>query len=71
PRDHASGGDHAAITLVEYGDYECSFCGRAYPIIKNIRRLQLADDAPLKMPPPRFRSLSDDERELVIAELAN
>ncbi|MDB4955683.1 MAG: disulfide bond formation protein DsbA, partial [Myxococcales bacterium] len=42
PRDHASGGDHAAITLVEYGDYECSFCGRAYPIIKNIRRLQLA-----------------------------
>jgi protein-disulfide isomerase len=38
PRDHASGGDHAAITLVEYGDYECSFCARAYPIVKNVRR---------------------------------
>ncbi len=38
PRDHASGGDQAAITLVEYGDYECSFCGRAYPIVKNVRR---------------------------------
>jgi len=38
PSDHVSGGDHAAMTLVEYGDYECSFCGRAYPIVKNVRR---------------------------------
>ena len=22
-RDHISGGAHAAVTLVEYGDYEC------------------------------------------------
>jgi protein-disulfide isomerase len=37
-RDHATATDHAAITLVEYGDYECGYCGRAYPIVKNIRR---------------------------------
>ena len=38
PRDHVSGSERAAITLVEYGDYECGFCGRAYPIVKNVRR---------------------------------
>ena len=35
-----------------------------------ITRLQLADDDPLKMPPPRFRVLSPDELTLVIAELS-
>jgi len=35
-----------------------------------IGRLQLADSDPAKMPPPRFRSLSDAERALVIAELS-
>jgi len=34
PRDHVQGGEHASITLVEYGDYECPHCGRAYPIVK-------------------------------------
>jgi len=38
PRDHAQGGTHAIVTLVEYGDYECPHCGKAYPIIKNIQR---------------------------------
>jgi hypothetical protein len=35
-----------------------------------IARLQLPDDDPLKMPPPRFRVLSTDELALVIAELS-
>ena len=37
-RDHAQGAASAAITLVEYGDYECPHCGRAYPFVKEIQR---------------------------------
>jgi protein-disulfide isomerase len=42
-KDHVSGNPDAAIELVEYGDYECPYCGRAYPIVKDIQR-QLASD---------------------------
>jgi protein-disulfide isomerase len=37
-RDHSEGPANAAVTLVEYGDYECSHCGLAYPIVKEVRR---------------------------------
>jgi protein-disulfide isomerase len=37
-RDHAEGGAEAPVTLVEYGDYECPSCGRAYPIVKAIQQ---------------------------------
>ena len=40
--DHAIGPDDAPITLVEYGDYECPYCGRAFPILKQLRET-LAD----------------------------
>lgn len=36
--DHIYGDPDAIIELVEYGDYECPYCGRAYPIVKNIQR---------------------------------
>jgi protein-disulfide isomerase len=36
--DHAQGGAHAPITLVEYGDYECPHCGHAYPIVKRVQK---------------------------------
>lgn len=29
--DHVQGDKNARITLLEYGDYECPYCGLAYP----------------------------------------
>jgi protein-disulfide isomerase len=37
-RDHIQGPVNAPIKLLEYGDYECPFCGRAYPIVKAIQK---------------------------------
>jgi protein-disulfide isomerase len=36
-RDHIQGPADAAVTLVQYGDYECPYCGAAYPIIKEVQ----------------------------------
>jgi protein-disulfide isomerase len=37
-RDHIQGPGSAPVTLVEYGDYECPYCGMAYPIVKSLQR---------------------------------
>lgn len=38
-KDHAQGTSNAIIELVEYGDYQCPYCGHAYLIIKKIQQL--------------------------------
>jgi len=35
--DYVQGPDLAPVTLVEYGDYECQYCGRAHPIIQDLQ----------------------------------
>jgi protein-disulfide isomerase len=37
-RDHIQGPIDAPIKLLEYGDYECPYCGEAYPVVKKIQK---------------------------------
>ena len=41
--DHAQGDTSAAITLVEYGDYQCPYCGAAYPLVQQVQQQFGAD----------------------------
>jgi protein-disulfide isomerase len=36
--DHVAGTAAAEVTLVEYGDYECSHCGTAHPLVKRLQQ---------------------------------
>lgn len=42
--DHVRGPEHASVTLVEYGDFECPYCGQAEPIVREL----LAGDGDLR-----------------------
>jgi protein-disulfide isomerase len=36
--DHIRGPATAPVTLVEYGDYQCPYCGMAHPIVQELLR---------------------------------
>ncbi|MBF8187758.1 Na+/H+ antiporter NhaA [Nonomuraea sp. K274] len=38
PDDHVRGPADAKVTIVEYGDFECPYCGRLHPILEELRR---------------------------------
>jgi Na+/H+ antiporter NhaA len=35
-RDHVRGPEHAPVTIVEYGDFECPYCGLAEPVVREL-----------------------------------
>jgi protein-disulfide isomerase len=37
-RDHIRGPTTALVTLVEYGDYECPYCGEAFQVVEELQR---------------------------------
>jgi protein-disulfide isomerase len=36
--DHIQGDPSAIVILVEYGDYQCPYCGEAYPVVKMLQQ---------------------------------
>ena len=66
-QDHVAGPTSAAITLVEYGNFECIQCGRAYLSLKQIRNV-LADE--LRLVFRNFPMAQTHPRSLRAAEAA-
>lgn len=36
--DHIQGNPNAGLVIVEYGDYQCPYCGAAYPVLKELMK---------------------------------
>ena len=66
-QDHVAGPASAAVTLVEYGNFECLQCGGAYRSLKQIRNI-LADE--LRLVFRNFPMVQTHPRSLRAAEAA-
>jgi protein-disulfide isomerase len=42
-QDQSAGPKDARVTLVEYGDYQCPYCGEAFPVVKMLQERFAAD----------------------------
>jgi protein-disulfide isomerase len=42
-RDHVRGPARASVTLVEYGDFQCPFCGRAFYVLQEVEQRMRRD----------------------------
>ncbi|MBA2252045.1 MAG: DsbA family protein [Nitrospirales bacterium] len=36
--DHIAGSDQAQVTVLAYCDFECPYCGRGYPVLKQLQK---------------------------------
>ncbi|HEV2623084.1 MAG TPA: thioredoxin domain-containing protein [Frateuria sp.] len=36
--DHVQGSPDAAVTVIEYGDYQCRYCAMAHPMVKQLQQ---------------------------------
>ena len=73
--DHSRGPADAPVTLVEYGDYECPHCGRAYAVLEDLvdrvgdgmrfvfRHFPLVDIHPHAMPAALAAEAAADARQ--------
>jgi len=69
-RDHSRGPVDAAVTLVEYGDYQCPYCRQAHPLVKVLQR-RLGDvGSPFRFVFRNFPLIEIHPRALHAAEAA-
>jgi protein-disulfide isomerase len=71
PDDHVQGSARARLTLLEYGDYECPYCARAFVAIHEAQRalgpdlgfvfrnLPLTEIHPSALPAPQVAEAAD------------